>query len=158
MNYLFDVAPTEVPDARAKRGRSPRKTQAEKPAAVAQVIHARRRNETIIGRSDGHYACADEACQSTQFDILDDYRGEWFIECMLCGTGQTVPAVRGVIQTPDDAGEFVFADGKFEGFTMSQAAAAENGPTYIAWAAKSHKREAVRLACKKWIDSRGGQA
>lgn len=155
MNYLFDVSPTEVPDAKAKRKRA----AGEKPQAKeVAVVHSRRRNETIVGRSEGHYSCADESCKSTQFDILDDWRGEWFVECMICGTGQSVPAVAGVIQTPDDAREFVFADGRFEGLAMPEVAASENGPAYISWAAANHKREAVRIACKKWIDRSGVRA
>lgn len=158
MNYLFDVSPTEVPDAKSKRSKS-RKTQpSEAEPKAATVVSARFRNETIIGRSEGHCQCADESCKSTQFDILDDWRGEWFVECMLCGTGQYVTAVPGVIQTPDDAAEFVFADGRFEGLSMAQVAAAEHGQRYIEWAAASHKREAVRVACKKWIDRSGVRA
>lgn len=156
MNYLFDVSPTEVPDAKKPKARRGKAVAA--PAAAAVVISARFRNETIIGRSEGHCQCADESCKSTQFDILDDWRGEWFVECMICGTGQYVPAVAGVIQAPDDSADFVFSDGRFEGLAMAQVAASENGPTYIAWAAANHKREAVRIACKKWIDRSGVRA
>lgn len=151
MNYLFDVSPTEVPDERKKK--QSRRKPAEAAAEGHGIVHARRRNESIIGRSEGHYTCADEACGSTQFDILDDWRGEWFIECMLCGTGQSVVAVPGVIETPDNAADFVFSDGRYEGLSIAEVHADENGPAYLSWAAKSHKREAVRVACQKWIDS-----
>lgn len=158
MNYLFDVSPTEVPDERKKKQARRKKTDATSGVESHGIVHARRRNESIIGRSEGHYTCADSACWSTQFDILDDWRGEWFIECMFCGTGQSVPAIPGVIETPDNAADFVFSDGRYEGMSIAEAAADEHGPKYLAWAAKSHKREAVRVACQKWIDSSVMQA
>lgn len=156
MNYLFDISPTEVPDQKRK----PAKKRAEKPAetAVLVVAQPRKRGSEIIGRSVDHYTCADESCQSAQFDILDDWKGEWFVECMICGVGQYVASVPGVLKTPDEAGEFVFADGIYEGRKMSDVAGESQGCVYIKWAAKSHKREAVRIACKKWIDSLGGAA
>lgn len=151
MNYLFDISPLEVPDERRKKQARRKKEEPAKEAST--LVHTRRRNESIIGRSEGHYHCADEACGSTQFDILDDWRGEWFIECMLCGTGQYAVAVPGVIETPDNAADFVFSDGRYEGLSIAEASADEHGPKYLAWAAKNHKREAVRVACQKWIDS-----
>lgn len=162
MSFLFDISPDEVPDdAKQKQKKQRRKTANVPEPAQRDGDHAssaifapqRRRNDTIIGRSAGHYECADSACGSTHFDILDEWRGEWFVECMVCGTGQNVPAVSGVIETPDDAGEFVFADGRYEGMSVSQVSRDQNGPKYIAWASENHKREAVRNACKKWIDS-----
>lgn len=153
MNYLFDVSPLEVPDERRKKQSRKQKKSSAPEAEGHSVMHARRRNESIIGRSEGHYTCADETCGSTQFDILDDWRGEWFIECMLCGTGQYAVAVPGVIETPDNAADFVFSDGRYEGLSIAEVSADDHGPVYLAWAAKSHKREAVRVACQKWIDS-----
>lgn len=160
MNFLFDASPEELPDTKKSKPRrraakpdESQKIAAEDTGGVAIFAHQRRRNDTIIGRSDGHYECADIKCGSSHFDILDEWRGEWFVECMICGTGQSVPAISGVISTPDAAGEFVFADGRYEGLSVSQVVLDENGPTYLSWAAANHKREAVRIACKKWIDS-----
>lgn len=168
MTFLFDVSPEEIPDAsKSAPSRKRRQPSAgvqqsaeaadggKKEAEAAIFLPQRRRNDTIIGRSAGHYQCGYEGCGSAYFDILDEWRGEWFVECMVCGTGQYVPAVSGVLQTPDNAGEFVFADGRYEGLSMAEVAADKNGPTYIAWAAENHKREAVRIACKKWIDATG---
>lgn len=148
MNYLFDTSPTEVPD-KPKKGRRAKQAPeaAEQPAPeVRYVEHA------IIGQSDGHYTCHKPSCQATYFDIIDDYRGEWVIECAFCGWQQRVPAIEGVIAAKSD---FVFHDGRFSGMTLADVAKTEKGEAYIRWCAEKHKSGSVKEACLKWLAAIG---
>lgn len=155
MSLLFDISPEDPHPEKKKQKRA----KGAGPAAVKDgedrgvLMPSKQAHFRIIGRSEGHYECLDVTCKAGIFDILDEYRDEWFIECMICGTGQRVPAIPGVIKAPDRSGDFVFADGKFEGFAIAQVAEMEHGQQYIAWASANHKREAVRTACKNWLDA-----
>jgi hypothetical protein len=108
-----------------------------------------------LGRIDHTYACADDACGAECHDILDEDRGQWLLECCFCGTKQTAKAIAGVIQEPEpDA--FRFRDGRYAGQTLDEAAATPRGADYLAWAAESHPRPAVREAVKTWLAKRSG--
>lgn len=104
----------------------------------------------MIGTIDDRFECLDTTCQATAHDIVDEARGEWRIECAFCGTGQRVRAVKGHL-TADAA--FRFRDGRCAGLTVAQAMLEPRGPEYVQWAAESHPREAVRLACKSHLDA-----
>ena len=104
----------------------------------------------ILGKIDEKFACADDRCTSTTHDIVDESRGEWLIECSFCGTGQRVRAIRGHLKAEDS---FTFRDGRCAGLTVAQAWREPRGQEYVVWAAESHPREAVRLACKKHLDA-----
>ena len=147
MNFLFDVSPEEPVK---KKGR--KREQSAEPACEKKVesFFAPARELHIIGRIDDVFHCADEACNATAHDIIDEHKGEWRIECCFCGTGQRVQAIDGVLREPD---AFVFRDGVFEGLSVDEAVARENGMDYVEWASKSHKRAAVRDACARWLDS-----
>lgn len=150
---LFDISDDEPVK---KKGRSSRRKGAaavEATAAFPPPVYT----AEILGQVRDLHECADTRCSSRQFDIIDDYRGEWKIECMICGTGQWVTAVPGIL--PDaEAEQFTFRDGLFEGRTIDEAAKEENGMDYIEWAASSHKKAAVQKACRTWLDSRAGQS
>ena len=103
----------------------------------------------IIGKIDDRFACADERCNCTAHDIVDEDRGEWSILCIACGTGQRVRAIKGHLKAEDS---FVFRDGRCAGMTVAQAWREPRGQEYVTWAAESHPREAVRLACKRHLD------
>lgn len=103
----------------------------------------------MIGKIDDRFECPDDRCGSLAHDIVDEDRGEWRIECAFCGTGQRVRAVRGHLKAEDT---FVFRDGRCAGMTVAQAWREPRGQEYVTWAAESHPREAVRLACKKHLD------
>jgi len=104
----------------------------------------------ILGKIDGQHACADESCGSDVHDIIEEDGLHWRIECAFCGTIQRVRGIRGHLQPKQQ--EFRFSDGRFEGMTPAEAASAPNGMIYLQWAAKSHKRPAVRAACKTYLD------
>lgn len=110
----------------------------------------------ILAKIDGKYACADERCGCDCMDITAEDGLHWRVECAMCGTGQRVQAIRGHIK-PRDA-EFRFSDGRFEGMTPAEAASQPNGMIYLQWAARSHKRQAVRDACKSHIDAQAAGA
>ena len=152
-SLLFDISDDEPVK---KKGRSNRRKAAaavETTAAFPPPTYT----AEILGQVRDLHECADTRCKSQQFDIIDDYKGEWKLECMICGTGQWVTAIPGILPDPE-VEQFTFRDGIFEGRTIDEAAKEENGMDYIEWAASSHKRAAVQKACRTWLDSRAGQS
>jgi len=147
---LFDISEEEPVKKKSKRQASAVVEPKKEVEFAPVVVHG---GYEIIGQVRDLHECADTRCQSRQFDIIDDYRGQWRIECMICGTGQQVPAIAGVLPEPV-GNDFVFRDGIFEGLSIEDAAKQENGMDYIEWAASSHKRKAVKEACRTWLDSR----
>lgn len=105
----------------------------------------------MLDRIDGHFTCIDSRCGADAHDIVEEDGLQWKIECAFCGTGQRVRGIRGHIQQKTQ--EFRFADGRFEGLTVAEAAAEPRGLEYVQWAAANHKRPAVRDACKTHIDA-----
>lgn len=149
MNLLFDTSPDEVPDKKSPKKRRAAKKPEEAPAEAPPVKY---REQAIIGQSDGHYACYKPGCKATYFDILDDYKGEWVIECAFCGWQQRVPSVDGVLEPSND---FVFFDGRFNGMTLAQVSETDKGMAYIRWCAEKHRTESVKEACQSWLAAVG---
>jgi len=145
---LFDTSlpPEEQKKAKRKRAGSallePENQLPKKPLLF--------RANALIGRIDDTYQCADAACGAECHDILDDDRGQWLIECCFCGTQQAVPAIAGVVERPP-ADAFRFRDGRYAGMTIDEAAGTPRGADYLAWAAESHPRPAVREAVRTWL-------
>ena len=151
MSLLFDIPPEETPKKRARA-----RMEAPPPALVqdaektpyymgqtaAAVIHP-------IGTIDHTYECADVRCQGTAHDILHEEMGEWLLGCCFCNSTQWVPVIRGHLE-PKPA-EFQFRDGRFAGLTIDEAASQPRGMDYVAWAAREHKRQAVKTACETWL-------
>lgn len=158
MNYLFDVSPEDLPDEKRASGKKRTKR------AVAEHCDEEpdfggtfsTRELRIIGKIDGVFECADSRCGAMSHDIIDDFRGQWRIECAFCGTGQRVEAIPGALEAARD--EFRFNDGLFEGLTVAEAAEMEKGVEYVSFCAKKHKRKEVREACSAWLDLRGASA
>lgn len=146
MNYLFNIAPEEP-----ERKKPAKRAKAKEHEEAAEVVTAPSRVYQILGQVRDLHDCGDRRCGSRHFDIIDDYRGEWLIECMICGTCQRVPPVPGILREPE--GDFTFRDGIFAGLSIGEAYSQEHGPEYVEWAAASHKREVVRKACKVWLDT-----
>jgi hypothetical protein len=145
MSFLFDISPDDVPDAKRKRGA--RKAPAEEPPTDRPlVIDVSSRSSAVHGKCDGEYACPDDRCGSTTHDITHIDRGAWRIECAFCGTGQWVEA-------EETEGEFRFPNGRFEGLTVSEVAAQRNGLQYVRFVAEKDPSQAVRDACRTWLDS-----
>lgn len=105
----------------------------------------------ILGKIDDVHTCADDACGSMAMDILDEDGLHWRVACAVCGTGQRVQGIRGHLKPRES--EFRFSDGRFEGMTPAEAAGKPNGMIYLNWAARSHKRPAVRDACRTYLDA-----
>lgn len=105
----------------------------------------------ILGKIDETYACADEACGATAMDVIQEDGLHWKVACAFCGTGQRVQAIRGHLKPKEE--EFRFTDGRFAGMTPAEAAGQPNGMIYLNWAARSHKRPAVREQCKTYLDA-----
>lgn len=158
MSTLFDTSPLEpadkpkvraqVPNARARVLVGPpiAETPTEKrPSYIGQTA------PRPLGRLDDTVVCLDQTCQASAMDIWDEDGWQWYVECSFCGTGQWVRAIKGHLKPREH--EFVFADGRFAGMTVSQAVEQPRGLDYVAWAAKDHKRPAVRAACQKHLDS-----
>lgn len=147
---LFDISEDEPVKKKAKRKTAVVVEAKKEPEFAPVIVHG---GYEILGQVRDLHECADTRCSSRQFDIIDDYRGQWLIECMICGTGQRVPAVAGVLAEPVGS-DFVFRDGIFEGLSIDEASKQTNGMDYIEWSAASHKRPAVKAACRTWLDSR----
>ncbi len=155
-SLLFDISDDEPVK---KKGRSSRRMGEQVVASSEATTDFPPPIYTaeILGQVRDLHECADTRCKSQQFDIIDDYKDEWKLECMICGTGQWVTSVPGIL--PESQGQtFTFRDGIFEGRTIDDAAKEENGMDYIEWAACSHKRAAVQKACRTWLDSRAGRS
>jgi hypothetical protein len=149
MSLLFDISPDEVPDQKKKK--AGRAKAAEKTEVPAEEGPAYLRPQEIIGRSAGDYTCD---CESTHFDIIDDFRGEWLLECCMCGLKLRVPALK----TESAEHEFVFFDGRHSGMTIAQVSETPQGIAYIRWCAEKHKSGVVKEACKAWASSVGYSA
>jgi hypothetical protein len=144
MDVLFDMTPDGDPVQARKK---PRK----RTAAVAVEAEASRsdaldailaRPGFIVGRLDGHIAC--HRCLGCAHDIIEDYGPEWQVECCFCGLREDIPSIDGYLKPKSD---FLFRDGRYAGQSIDQAYATPRGREYVQWAAKEHKREAVREAC-----------
>jgi hypothetical protein len=107
--------------------------------------------KTMLGRIDGVYECADTSCRGASMDIVDEYRGQWHVECCFCGTGSREPVIAGHL-SPRSKEEFVFHGGRFDGQTIDEAMMQPRGRDYVKWAAAEHPRQAVRDACKRRLD------
>lgn len=152
MSLLFDIPPDEPKKAKKKPARPGPALEPAPAPAPREVPHIAM--PATLGRLDGTVACLDQTCQGLSHDIVADDRGQWLVECCLCGTGQWLPAIPGVIEPPK--GKFVFHAGRFAGLTIDQAAAQPRGLEYLEWAAREHPKQAVRKACETWLaDSRG---
>ena len=154
-SLLFD---TSIPPEEQKPSKGARKRATAGPRQEAEVASKMPfifRDIRPLGRIDHTYCCADAACAAECHDILEEDRFEWLLECCFCGTKQTAKAIAGVIQEPEpDA--FRFRDGRCAGLTIDEAAATPRGADYLAWAAESHPRPAVREAVKTWLAKSSG--
>lgn len=149
MSTLFDVTPDE-PTKGKKRPKVVPLAEAEEKTQKSPYILGKSAAR-ILGRIDGVYECAYEACGAKTLDIIDELRGEWTLECCFCGTITRDPAIEGHLKPKQD--EFVFRDGRFEGQTIDEALSHPRGRDYVEWAASSHPRQAVRDACRKRLDA-----
>jgi hypothetical protein len=152
---LFDISSDEPVRSRGKGGSRaqalPVVVEQEKPLLNREV----QQNRPIlpIGMIEHTYDCADAACGTQCHDILHEDRGEWYLSCVFCGTGQWVKAIRGHLKPREEA--FVLRDGqRFVGMTLAEVERQPKGPEFIRWAAENHKRDAVRAACKKHMDDK----
>lgn len=148
---LFDTSPEEPVKAKARARKKVAVPEDTAPTPQnAPSFIGKRPPLKRLGMIDGHYQCADEACGASEMDIIDEYRGQWTLECAYCGTGSVEPALVGHLKPREE--EFVFRDGRFAGQTISEAMDHPRGPDYVRWAAGEHPRQAVRDACRTHLD------
>lgn len=148
MSLLFDISPEEGDGQKKKKPR--RRVKAEVEPVV--TFRPNRQPRPALGQSGDHYVCHNPKCQGAYFDILDDYKGEWEIECAYCGWKQKVPAIEGVLKPAVD---FVFLEGQHSGMALAQVSELEGGMAYIRWSAEKHKSAPTKEACQKWLAAIG---
>lgn len=148
MNTLLFDTSEEV----AKTKKKPRRDEPDAlPATPAPATTVAVAAQPAIGTADDLFVCVDSRCKSGGFDVLAEDRGNWFIECIFCGTGQWVRKPRTTHQGESSQEVFRFLGGKHPGKTIDEVAAEPHGLDYIRWAAADHKRQAVKDACKTWL-------
>ena len=156
MSLLFDVSPEDAPRKRARK--TIKIARNDPPREQNRAIYKGESAPAALGTLD-EPTCLDQRCQGTAHDILIEDRVEidgkprqaWLIECCFCGTKQWVPVVKGHLKPQEKP--FAFNDGRFAGMTVAKAFAEPRGEDYVRWAAKEHKRPAVREACQRHLDS-----
>ena len=151
MSTLFDISPEEPPrTARARaKGRTPHAPQAVVQKTPSFIGQSPPRAIKALGRLDHTHECADERCRGSAHDILHEDGGQWLIQCCFCLTCQWVPVIKGHLEPKST--EFQFRDGRFAGLTIDEAVALPRGLDYVLWAAREHKRPAVKTACETWL-------
>lgn len=141
---LFDLGPEDpVQQKKARRKAAAIAAEAVEPKPVVHWVA-----QKPLGVIDEVFECVDSRCQAGIHDIVDEVDGKWLIECMFCGTGQWVKAIRGHLKP-----QFVFQNGDYAGQRIDAVAETPRGLAYVEWAAQEHKIEAVREACQKFLDS-----
>ena len=105
----------------------------------------------MLGVIEDSFTCMDDSCGSGIHDIVSEERGQWFLRCWACGTGQWARAIKGHLK-PQKA-EFTFPSGDYAGLTIQQARQDDRGRAYVEWAAGEHQNPEVRTACQNHLDS-----
>jgi hypothetical protein len=154
VSMLFDTSPVDD-QARAKTRRRRMEKAAEEPSFSPPALPERTGLLLPVGTIDHTYTCVYSPCQAQCHDICVEDEGDWLIRCCFCGTAQWVKAIKGHIKPK--AEEFRFRDGIHQGLTIDEAAAQPRGRDYIEWAAKEHKRPAVKAACQTWLDTQAAR-
>ena len=142
---LFDIGPEDP--SRGKKAKR-KATKPEEPAPVAAAPAVSYVAPKPLGVIDEAFECIDARCGASIHDIVEEIDGRWLIECMFCGTGQWVRAIKGHLKP-----QFVFPGGDYAGRRIDEVAETPRGLAYVEWAAAEHKSEAVRAACQKHLDS-----
>lgn len=156
MTLLFDTSPEEPTKKRGKANRAgaPNRSAEPEPQKVPYYLgQLQPRAIKPIGKIDDTYQCVDSRCGASCHDILIEENGDWLLKCCFCNCTQWLPAIPGHLAPQGD--QFVLRDGRFAGKTLDEVSAEPLGMEYIAWAASDHKRDAVKAACKIWLDQRG---
>lgn len=151
MSTLFDITPDEPQRRPARARKKDVPPHAENVEVKKSPFIYRPSPIKALGRLDHTHECVDGRCRGTAHDIIHEDRGEWMIQCCFCNTCQWVPVIKEHLFPGKN---FVFRDGRFAGLTIDEAAEQPHGLEYVAWAAGEHKRDAVRKACKTWLDAR----
>lgn len=155
MDTLFDVSPDEPVKKRSARGPKPL-AKVEEPISIKEVLPTRALRP--IEKLDDVVECIDPACGTSCADIILDEGREWLIQCCFCTKMQWIPQIPGHLPPAAKEDEFVFRDGRFAGMTIGQAVLEPRGRQYVEWAATQHKRDAVKAACKSWLDQKNAPA
>ena len=155
MSFLFDVSPTETSDKKSPRKQRPALAEKQSPPAPS-FVHTPRSYADVVSRElktiDHTYDCADGACGAQCHDILKQEKGDWYIACAFCGTGQWVPALVDEEEEKPQDQVFRLRGGRFPGMTLDEVSLLDDGMGCITWwATGKHDDDAVRDAAKKWL-------
>lgn len=152
--HLFDMTAddtTAPEDATPRRGRrgprpSPVADSPAESAVVAPALPAR----AIRPLGDIEGAPCD--CGTSLWEIMDEWRGEWKVECWACYRRRKMAVVVGHLKPRSD---FTLRDGRFAGMTLDEAAREPHGLEVLRVYASGHKRPEVREAVRKFLDGCG---
>jgi len=136
---LFDTLgpPEDQPKRKCRRPRPVATVAAETPCKPPPAVI-----EDAIRRTQ-HATCY--RCEAQFHEVLDVDGGLSLCECMFCG------AMEWVRLPSDDDKAWRFHRGNHAGKTIEEAWLADS--QYVEWAARKHPAEAVRNACRSWLDS-----
>lgn len=151
--HLFDMtadettAPEDASPRRGRRGPKP-SPAAESPAAVAPAPAPPARAIRPLGDIE-----ADPCdCGTSLWEIVDEWRGEWAVECWACYRRRKMAVVVGYLKPRSD---FTLRDGRFAGMTLDEAAEEPHGLEVLRVYASGHRRPEVREAVRKFLDGCG---
>ena len=150
MSLLFDIPQDDAPRKRARK--TIKIAPNDAPGDENRPIYKAKPPQPALkalGRLDHTHGCVDERCRGSAHDILHEDGGQWLIQCCFCLTCQWVPVIKGHLEPKST--EFQFRDGRFAGLTIDEAVALPRGLDYVLWAAREHKRPAVKTACETWL-------
>ena len=137
MNYLFEIH---------EKRTEPKRLEPEKEETIAPKDESSWTAPIVLGSADDLFDCG--GCGGRCHDVIDEYDGQWKVECCFCGLVETHKRVEGVL--PET---FVFPGGRFAGQRIEEVASTEKGLQFVRWSASEHKNVDVREACKKFLDT-----
>ena len=137
MNYLF-----EIHEKRTEHKRP----EPEKDEPIAPKDESRFEAPVVLGRADDLFDCG--FCGGRCHDVIDEYKGLWKVECGFCGLVETHSRVDGVLPEV-----FTFPGGRFAGQSIESVASTDKGMRFVRWSALEHENNAVKEACKKFLDT-----
>lgn len=148
MNMLFDPEETSAPEDVQPRKKGRKKPAVVEAPAVEPEIPMPPR-VVAVARVLGQIDDIECVCGTSRWDIMDEWRGEWVVECWACYRSRRMPAVPGHLKPRS---QFTLRDGRFKGLTIDEAAAQPRGIDTIRHYATNHKDEEVRAAARKFLD------
>lgn len=152
---LFDTSPIEDLDGK-KSAKKPRKANGSQDARVSSEVTRLENRSTILASIEGHYQC--ESCGLGILDLIEVRKDRWVVCCgWNCLTCWEVDPIPGLLDERDkkqkaDTESFTMRGGEYDGQTLEEIWASGD-ETYVKLLAKKHKRQVVREAAKKFLET-----